>query len=99
MSPAYSSTMNGDGVCSGLNLQDIGTNTAGIAGALAMAQLSEAGPGEQLVLSVGGGNWEGSTALAAGLSGRVTERFSVRGAASVASGNAGVSGAVGWRLK
>ena len=33
------------------------------------------------------------------VSGRVNERFSVRGAASVANGNAGVSAAVGWRLK
>ena len=64
-----------------------------------MAQLSEAGPGEELVLSIGGGHWEGSSAFAAGLSGRINQRFSVRGAASLASGNAGVSAAVGWRLR
>ena len=83
----------------GVNRNDIEVNVAGIASAMAMAQLSEAGPGEELVLSIGGGNWEGSTALAAGLSGRINQTFSVRGAASLASGNAGVSAAVGWRLR
>ena len=63
------------------------------------AQLSEAGPGEELVLSIGGGNWEGSTAMAAGLSGRISERFSLRGSASLASGHAGVSAAMGWRIR
>ncbi len=82
-----------------LNSSRIDINTAGIASALAMAQLSEAGPGEELVLSIGGGAWDGRTALAAGLSGRINQTFSVRGAASLASGNAGVSAAVGWRLR
>ena len=50
-------------------------------------------------LSIGGGAWGGRTALAAGLSGRINQTFSVRGAASLASGNAGVSAAVGWRLR
>ena len=59
----------------------IDINTAGIASALPMAQLSEAGPGEELVLSIGGGAWDGRTALAAGLSGRINQTFSVRGAA------------------
>ena len=65
----------------------------------AMAQLSEAGPGEELVVSLGGGNWAGSTAMAAGLSGRLNETFSIRGSASLGSGNAGVGASVGWRLK
>jgi autotransporter adhesin len=78
---------------------NIATNGSGIAGAMAMAQLSEAGPGEKLVISVGGGTWEGSAAAAAGLSGRLTERVSLRGAASVGNGNPGVSVAMGWRLK
>ena len=81
------------------NTENIATNQAGIAGAMAMAQLSEAGPGEKLVLSLGGGAWEGSMAVAAGLSGRINERFSVRGSASVGNGNPGVSASVGWRLK
>ena len=50
-------------------------------------------------LSIGGGAWDGRTALAAGLSGRINQTFSVRGATSLASGNAGVSAAVGWRLR
>ena len=83
----------------GMNQTDIRTNMAGIASAMAMAQLSEAGPGEELVLSIGGGNWEGSTAMAAGLSGRISERFSLRGSASLASGHAGVSAAMGWRIR
>jgi autotransporter adhesin len=66
---------------------------------MAMAQLSEAGPGEELVLSIGTGYWEGSSAFAAGLSGRINQRLSLRGAASLASGNAGVSAAIGWRIK
>jgi len=81
------------------NAANITTNASGIAGAMAMAQLSEAGPGEKLVLSVGGGAWEGNTAVAAGLSGRITERFSLRGSASLGNGNPGVSASVGWRLK
>ena len=82
-----------------INRDDIATNASGVASAMAMAQLSEAGPGEKLVLSIGGGNWEGSTALAAGLSGRINQKFSVRGSASLASGNAGFSAGIGWRLK
>ena len=66
---------------------------------MAMAQLSEAGPGENLVVSLGGGNWDGSTAMAAGLSGRINEKFSIRGSASLGSGKAGVGASVGWRLK
>ena len=49
--------------------------------------------------SLGGGTWEGSTAMAAGLSGRINEKFTLRGSASLGSGNAGVSASVGWRLK
>ena len=37
-------------------------------------------------LSIGGGAWDGRTALAAGLSGRINQTCSVRGAASLASG-------------
>jgi len=48
------------------NTTNIATNASGIAGAMAMAQLSAAGPGEKLVISLGGGAWEGSTAMAAG---------------------------------
>jgi len=81
------------------NAANITTNASGIAGAMAMAQLSEAGPGEKLVISLGGGAWEGSTAVAAGLSGRITERFSLRGSASLGNGNPGVSASVGWRIK
>ena len=81
------------------NAANITTNASGIAGAMAMAQLSEAGPGEKLVISLGGGTWEGSTAVAAGLSGRITERFSLRGSASLGNGNPGVSASVGWRIK
>ena len=58
-----------------------------------------AGPGEKLVISLGGGAWEGRTAMAAGLSGRINDKFSLRGSASLGNGNAGVSAAVGWRLK
>ena len=82
-----------------INRHDIATNSSGVASAMAMAQLSEVGPGEKLVLSIGGGNWEGSTALAAGLSGRISQKLSVRGSASLASGNAAVSAGIGWRLK
>ena len=81
------------------NAANIATNAGEIAGAMAMAQLSEAGPGEKLVVSLGGGNWEGSTAMAAGLSGRLNETFSLRGSASLGSGNAGVGASVGWRFK
>ena len=66
---------------------------------LRVAQLSEAGPGEKLVISLGGGAWEGRTAMAAGLSGRINDKFSLRGSASLGTGNAGVSASVGWRLK
>ena len=81
------------------NATNITTNASGIAGAMAMAQLSEAGPGEKLVISLGGGAWEGRTAMAAGLSGRINDKFSLRGSASLGNGNAGVSASVGWRLK
>ena len=64
-----------------------------------MTQLSQAGPGEKLVVSLGGGSWEGSTAMAAGLSGRINEKFSIRGAASLGNGNPGFGASVGWRLK
>ena len=37
--------------------------------------------------------------MAAGLSGRINEKFTLRGSASLGSGNAGVSASVGWRLK
>jgi len=81
------------------NAANIATNTSGIAGAMAMAQLSEAGPGEKLVVSLGGGIWEGSRAMAAGLSGRINEKFTLRGSASLGNGNPEVSASVGWRLK
>jgi len=35
----------------------------------------------------------------AGLSGRINDKFSLRGSASLGNGNAGVSASVGWRLK
>ena len=57
------------------------------------------GSGEQLVVSLRGGNWEGSTAMAAGLLGGLNETFSIRGSASLGSGNAWIGASVGWRLK